>query len=96
MSKLYYARYGETEEEIVGFPTKQQRDDWVNFKDEFSLTVGTTLENCIFTRMALSTEEAEHIIKAKDLSQTQNPLDLDGENIVRFQYVDHIFDTLYC
>lgn len=93
---MYYARYGETEEEIVGFPTKQQRDDWVNFKDEFSLAVGTTLENCIFTRMALQADEAEHIIKSKDLSKTQNPLDLDGENIVRFLYVNPIFNTLYC
>lgn len=37
MTKLYYARYEETEEEIVAFPTEQQRDDWVNFKDQFSI-----------------------------------------------------------
>ncbi len=93
---MYYARYGETEEEFVGFPTKQQRDDWVNFKDEFSLAVGTTSENCIFTRMAVPAEEAEYIIKSKDLSEIQNPLDLDGENIVRFLYVNPIFNTSFC
>lgn len=94
MSRLYYARFAETEEELVGFPSKKQRDDWVNFKDEFSLTVGTTLENCIFKRIALSAKEAKYIITINGLSKFQNPSDLDGKNIVRFMYINPIFNTI--
>lgn len=67
MSK-YYAKFKETENEIIVFATKQERDDWVNFKDEFSVTNGCTSENSSFERMPLTTKEATYIIKSKGLT----------------------------
>lgn len=44
MSK-FYAKFKETDDEIIVFKTQQERDDWVNFKDEFSILAGCTKEN---------------------------------------------------
>lgn len=61
---MYYATYkdiGETD--IAAFQTEQERDDWVNFKDEFSKIFGTDKDNCTFKRKKLSTKVAEQKIK---------------------------------
>lgn len=50
---MYYAIFKEVgTTEIAVFKTKQERDDWVNFKDPLSLAFRETKENCIFKRMA--------------------------------------------
>lgn len=61
---MYYATYKNAgNSDIAAFNTKQQRDDWVNFRDPFSKTFGANSENCTFKRMAISNEEAEQKIK---------------------------------
>lgn len=45
---MYYAIFKEVgTTEIAVFKTKQERDDWVNFKDPLSLAFRETKENCI-------------------------------------------------
>lgn len=55
--RRYYAQF-EGIPEVGIFPTKQERDDWVNFKDEYSKVVGETPENYIDKRIAISAAEA--------------------------------------
>lgn len=56
---MYYATFsGIGESDIAAFKTKQERDDWVVFKDEFSIVAGTNENNCIFKRSAISRNEA--------------------------------------
>ncbi len=57
----YYARFNEVENEIAIFETETARNEWVNFKDEFSIACGTTSENATFQRIALTEAEAEKI-----------------------------------
>lgn len=66
MSK-FYARFKETENEIIVFTTKSERDDWVNYKDEFSVANGCTAENSSFERIPLTTKEVTYIIKSEGL-----------------------------
>ena len=42
--------------DVAAFQTEQQRDEWVNFLDPMSLALGTTVENCLFEREALTDE----------------------------------------
>lgn len=56
----FYAAFNETKEkEIAAFPTEQERDNWVNFKDEFSKEFDVTSENAVFSRISLAKEKAE-------------------------------------
>lgn len=66
----FYARFKETKEEIIAFPTQQQRDDWVNFQDEFSLVTQTSAENATFKRIPLTEKQANYIIKTLGLTET--------------------------
>lgn len=43
--------------DVAEFSTEQERDEWVNFQDEFSRDFGTTLENCVFERAALTDQK---------------------------------------
>ena len=46
---MFYAKFREIENsDIAEFQTEQERDEWVNFQDEFSRDFGTTLDNCVF------------------------------------------------
>lgn len=67
MSK-FYAKFKETDDEIIVFKTQQERDDWVNFKDEFSVLAGCTKENSTLEREPLTKKEATYLIKSRDLS----------------------------
>lgn len=61
---LYYATYkGIGESEIVEFLTEQERDDWVEFKDELSRSLNITKQNCTFDRKSLSPNHARRLIK---------------------------------
>lgn len=59
---MYYAAY-KGESDITTFKTEKERDDWVNFKDEFSRAFNLNEDNCIFERMSITAEEAELRIK---------------------------------
>lgn len=51
---MFYGIFVEIENsDVAEFNTEQERDEWVNFQDEFSRDFGTTLENCVFERAAL-------------------------------------------
>ena len=82
MSK-FYARYKETKEEIIAFPTQEQRDDWVNFKDEFSLATKNNAEITTFQRIPLTRRQANYIIKTLYLTKTEPEYPI-GENITVF------------
>lgn len=59
--KKYYARFKETDKEIAIFKSEEERNKWINFKDEFSLNFGVDAENATFQRMALTEAEAQKI-----------------------------------
>lgn len=82
-NKQYYARFKETKEEIIAFPTQEQRDNWVNFKDEFSLATKNNAEITTFQRMPLAQRQAIYIIKMLHLTETTVD-DLPGCNITIF------------
>lgn len=82
MSK-FYARFKESKEEIIAFPTQEQRDDWVNFNDEFSLAMNNNAEDTTFQRIALTKKQAEYIIKTRHLTETEPEYPM-GENITVF------------
>lgn len=61
MSK-YYARFEETKAEVFAFSTEQERDQWVNYQDEYSRTFGVNSEDN-FKRIAITPEQAEEYIE---------------------------------
>lgn len=65
MSKKFYAIYDEldTIAEAFVFDTVADRDEWVNFQDEFSRVTNTTADNCTFKRMAVSADELKEMLK---------------------------------
>lgn len=63
----FYAKFKDDDEEIIVFPTQQERDEWVNFEDEFSKSIGCTKHNATFERAALTTKEATYLIKSNNL-----------------------------
>ena len=59
----YYATYqniGQTD--IAVFDSEEKRDDWVNFQDPFSKSLGSNLNNATFQRCTIDNEEAERLI----------------------------------
>lgn len=60
----YYATYqniGQTD--IAVFDSEEKRDEWVNFQDPFSKSLGSNPDNATFQRVALNTKEAECLIR---------------------------------
>jgi hypothetical protein len=52
---MYYATFkGIKNGDIVEFKTKIERDNWVNFKDPFSVSIGSTPEDCTYERDILN------------------------------------------
>lgn len=61
---MYYATYKKIgDSDIAVFKTEQERDDWVNFKDQYSKALNVNAENCTFERMSISSETAERRMK---------------------------------
>lgn len=68
---MYYATFKNIgESDIAAFKTEQERDNWVNFKDPFSIALNCNAENSTFERSAISNEEAEQRIK--DMIHTED------------------------
>lgn len=58
MKKRYYATYkGLGITDIAIFKSKEERDRWVGFKDNYSLIMGTTRDNVIFERTVFLDKE---------------------------------------
>lgn len=63
-----YEVFGTTQE-IAVFETEQERDDWVNFRDQFSRDMGNSPDDCFFQRRKLSTKTAiRKITQTRDKS----------------------------
>lgn len=61
---MFYATYKNVgESDIAVFQSKQERDNWVNFKDPYSKAVNINVNNSTFKRIAISVDEAESRIK---------------------------------
>ncbi len=75
---MYYATYkGIGISDIAEFETEQERDNWVNFEDSFSLGFGTTKENATFDRQTLANKnEISKVVNNKNIKKiadTYNP-----------------------
>lgn len=78
---MYYATYkGIGISDITAFESEQERNDWVEFKDDFSLLCGVTKENSTFERQILTNKrEIERVVnnkKIKKIIDTYNPKQL--------------------
>ena len=82
MSK-FYARFKHTKEEIIVFPTQQERDDWVNFQDKFSKSTNSTAENATFDRIPLTERQANYIIRTLGLTETTTE-HLNGSKVMMY------------
>jgi hypothetical protein len=73
---MFYAKFREIENsDIAEFQTEQERDEWVNFQDEFSRDFGTTLDNCVFEREKLTDEkEIKSVIEDKNILTAQDEI----------------------
>ena len=61
---MFYATFsGIGESDIAEFRTEWERDDWVNFRDKHSLSVGYTKEAAVFGRKKLSKDTARRKIR---------------------------------
>ena len=61
--KHYYATYATISNEIAIFNSKEERDDWVNHKDWFSVTIAKDDEDFLSDeRIPLSAKEAYWLI----------------------------------
>lgn len=66
MNKIrYYASFVEVIDGVAVFESREKRDEWVNYQDEFAVFMEETAEDPIFHRMALTAEEAEKITFSK-------------------------------
>lgn len=61
---MYYATYKNVgRSDIAVFETEKARDEWVDFKDEFSVMFGTTKETATFERVAITNQkEIESVV----------------------------------
>lgn len=60
---MYYAAYKGWNKEIATFNSSEARDNWVGYKDSFSVALGENEENSILKRRILSVAVAENLIK---------------------------------
>ena len=75
---MYYATYkGIGLSDVTVFESEQERNNWVDYKDDFSLLCGVTKENSTFERQILSDKrEIEKVVnnkKIKKIIDTYNP-----------------------
>lgn len=73
---MFYAKFkGIENSDVAEFQTEQERDEWVNFQDEFSCDFGTTLDNCVFKRDKLTNEkEIKSVIDDKNIPTAQDEI----------------------
>ena len=64
---MYYAKFTETSCEVLAFKTKAERNNWVEFKDEFSVAAGSTPCNATFQRESITSRDAAETIGRKNL-----------------------------
>ena len=63
---MFYAFFGEIGlTEITAFKTKRERDDWVDYKDEFSKALKISKSNSTFKRCSVEAEVAEEAISSR-------------------------------
>lgn len=75
---MYYATYkGIGISDVTAFELEQDRDDWVEFKDYFSLFYGVTKESSTFERQILTNKkEIVRVVnnkRIKKIADTYNP-----------------------
>lgn len=80
---MYYAKFQEIEDEVIAFQTEQERNDFVNFKDEFSVGYEITKDESTFQRESLTEEEARYIIDSYGLTLGDESDILQGAKIYR-------------
>ena len=61
LPERYYAKYVELNDAVAVFDTEEERDEWVQYKDEFSVAVNATTENAFEQRTALTEDEARRL-----------------------------------
>lgn len=73
---MFYAKFREIENsDVAEFQTEQQRDEWVNFQDEFSRDFDTTVDNCVFGREKLTNEdEIKSVVENKNIPTVQDEI----------------------
>ncbi len=73
---MFYAKFrGIKNSDVAEFQTKQERDEWVNFQDEFSRDFGTTHDNCVFEREKLTDKnEIRSVIEDKNIPAAQDEI----------------------
>lgn len=54
----FFAKFKKNNNEILIFDSETARDAWVNYNDDFSQTMGTTVENAFFKRQAITEKKA--------------------------------------
>ncbi len=59
---MYYAGYNDPKTDIALFQSVSDRNDWVNYKDSFSLEFGLEKDDPVFERVALTDLQALEII----------------------------------
>lgn len=71
---MYYATFnGIGISDIAVFETEQDRDNWVNFKDDFSSVFGVTKENATFKRKILTNKkEIENVTSNKNIKRVED------------------------
>jgi hypothetical protein len=73
---MFYAKFkGIENSDVAEFQTEQQRDEWVNFQDEFSRDFDTTVDNCVFGREKLTNEdEIKSVVENKNIPTAQDEI----------------------
>ena len=70
---MFYATFKDVGDcDVAEFRTENERNDWVNFLDDFSLAFGSNKETAAFQRMTLSEPEARRLI-SKSLWKEYEP-----------------------
>lgn len=76
---MFYATYkGIGNSDVAEFMTEQERNDWVNFTDEYSKVFGITKENATFERKSLTDKKT--IAKIIDNKNIKKVVDVYNPN----------------
>lgn len=70
----YYARFKEVKFEVMAFDTEEERDKWVRFEDDISLSDGDLAKVGSFDRMKLDEKAAMFLINKYSLVKSESDL----------------------